>query len=640
MSVQGGIWNFDGEPVDRKLLEDLSRSLRAQGPDGDFRYTEQSFAMFYRPFHTTAESRHEQQPYVSPRGAMLTWDGRLDDREALVAELSSDLKPLPTDIDIVAAAFDRWETDCFRHLVGDWAVSIWQQQRRELIFAADYMAVRHIFYYLKNDQIWWSTDLSPLILLSGDKFHIDDNYIAGYLAHDPEAHLSPYREIRQVPPGQVIRVRNSRTLVERHWRLNPKCRIRYKTDSEYEDHFRHIFRQSIRRRLRSDSPVLAELSGGLDSSSIVCVADDILTKEGAETPRLDTISYYDNTEPQGDDWIYFQKVEQKRGRVGTHIDASVSCGTPASWQSLEFEPLPGRLGSGRQLEAQRAAFVLYGGFRAVLSGIGGDEFLGGIPDPSAQLADLIIRFKPVDLMRQLIAWSLVKRRPWIHLLGQAFVELLPVSLAQHLDKHADVEPWIEKQFAARSRLAMRQLGLTETLGAWLPTRRACIGGLLQMANRLAKCKRPRSALEENRYPYLDQDLIEFILSIPADQMLRPGERRSLMRRALAGIVPDEILARKTKQFGVRTPILFLQRNLEHLERAFTLPLSARLGYVNEKRFVEQLRTMSSDKRINIVRILKTISLEFWLRDLDSRHLIELATLQPPTITALSLEAST
>ena len=118
------------------------------------------------------------------------------------------LTPARPIVAIFAAAFDRWDTDCFRRIVGDWAVSIWKPEQRELLFAADYMAIRHIFYYLKDDRIWWSTDLSPLVLLSGDKFHIDDDYIAGYLAHDPDAHLTPYREIREVPPGQFVRVRN------------------------------------------------------------------------------------------------------------------------------------------------------------------------------------------------------------------------------------------------------------------------------------------------------------------------------------------------------------------------------------------------------------------------------------------------
>ena len=147
------------------------------------------------------------------------------------------------------------------------------------------------------------------MLLSGDKFHIDDDYIAGYFAHDPDAHLTPYREIREVPPGQFVRVRNGSVSVERFWRFSPKSRIRYKTDAEYEEHFRHLFRQSVRRRLRSDSPILAELSGGLDSSSIVCMADDIIANERKQIPRLDTISYYDDTDRTEMIRFTFQKIE-------------------------------------------------------------------------------------------------------------------------------------------------------------------------------------------------------------------------------------------------------------------------------------------------------------------------------------------
>ena len=204
MSVQAGIWNFDGRPVDRKFLADIIESLKHQGADGESCHVDGSVALLYRPLHTTAESRREKQPYFSRRGFILTWDGRLDNRDELIPELGSDLETNPTDVAIIAAAFDRWETDCFQRIVGDWAVSIWKPKEREILFAADYMAIRHIFYYLKNNQILWSTDLSPLVLLSGAKFHVDDDYIAGYFAHDPDAHLTPYQEIREVPPGQFV----------------------------------------------------------------------------------------------------------------------------------------------------------------------------------------------------------------------------------------------------------------------------------------------------------------------------------------------------------------------------------------------------------------------------------------------------
>ena len=622
MSVQAGIWNFDGRPVDHKLLADISEFLKHQGPDGESCHVDGAVTLLYRPFHTTAESRREKQPYFSYRGFILTWDGRLDNRDELIPELRSELEADPTDVAIVAAAFDRWETDCFRRLVGDWAVSIWKPDQHELLFAADYMAIRHIFYYLKKDRIWWSTDLSSLVLLSNDKFHIDDDYVAAYLAHNPDANLTPYLEIREVPPGQFVRIRNGRAVTERFWRFSPKSRIRYKTDAEYEEHFRQVLRQSVQRRLRSDSPVLAELSGGLDSSSIVCMADDILAKEGALTPRLDTLSYYDKTEPSGDDWTYFQKIEAKRGRAGIHIDGSRLGASPDSLACTDFCPLPGALGFGQKLDTERAHAVRGGGYRAVLSGIGGDEFTGGVPDPRAQLADLIVQFRFVSLAKQLMAWSLVKRRPWIQLLWQSAIDVLPSFLGQYFAKEAKIEPWIRKDFAKRTGLALRQIDTAEHFGLWLPTRRSCISGVLIMANNLAKLLPPAQAFEEARYPFLDQTLIEFVLSIPAGQLLRPGERRSLMRRSLAGSVPQEILSRRTKQVGARTPVIILEKYCDELQTIYQTPLSSRLGYIHGAHLLKTICDARAGKSVPLVRVLWTISLEYWLRDLAARGLLD------------------
>lgn len=631
MSVQAGIWNFDGRPVDPKLLADFSESMSQQGPDGESCYVDGSIAMLYRPFHTTGESRREKQPYRSHRGFILTWDGRLDNREGLIAELRSYLGVEPTDVAIIAAAFDHWETDSFRRIVGDWAVSIWKPGQRELILASDYIAIRHIFYYLKDDRISWATDLAPLVLLTGDKFHIEDDYIAGYFAYDPDAHLTPYREIREAPPAQFLRIRNGTGVAERYWRFSPKHGIRYKSDEEYEEHFRYVFRQSVRRRLRSDSPVLAELSGGLDSSSIVCVADEILAKNGTQAPRLDTLSYYDKTEPQGDDWIYFPKIESKRGRVGHHIDSGNLGRAPASLQCTAFNPLPGYLGFGQTLDAERAVVMRTGGYRVVFSGIGGDEFMGGIPNPGAQLGDLIVQLKFIRLAQQLMAWGLVKRRPWIQLLYQSLLGLLPASLGQYLVNEARVEDWIDKDFARRTKLSIRLLGPNGNSGSWLPTHRSHIAGIAMMANKLAKLNVRVLTLEEVRYPYLDQNLIEFVLSVPASQLLRPGERRSLMRRSLDGVVPQEILSRRTKQFGARTPVVALEKNLEELQMAFKSPLSSSLGYVNQARLIEALEAARNGKSIHTVHLLRTVSLEFWLRSLEARRLLNSYSASTPLV---------
>jgi asparagine synthase (glutamine-hydrolysing) len=628
MSVQGGVWNFDDSPVDRSLIDDLSTALKQQGPDGESIFKDSGIGLIYRPFHTTAESRREKQPYVSGRGFILMWDGRLDNREELLSELRSQLGPSPTDLAIVAGAFDRWESNCFRRIIGDWAVSIWKPQERELLFATDFMAVRHIFYYLTANRVWWATDLSPLVLLSGHKFHIDDDYIAGYLAHDADAHLTPYREIRQAPPGQFVRIRDGQIAVERFWRFSPKSRILYKTDTEYEEHFRHLFRQSVRRRLRSDSPILAELSGGLDSSSIVCMADDVLANEGAPTPRLDTFSYCDTSEPNGDDFIYFKKIEEKRGRVGIHIDNSVFSSSDISFKCFEFCPLPGPGGLGQELANSRAKAISRGGYRSILSGVGGDEFMGGVPDPRAHLADLMVQFKLVTLAKQLTAWSLVKRSPWIHLMWQAAIGGLPARLGQYLMEEAKVESWIRKDFAKRTRLPIRQLDVDEHFGLLLPTRRACIGGVIAMGSKLAKYAPPGPALEEASYPFLDQDLLEFILSIPANQMLRPGQRRSLMRRTLVGIVPGEILSRRTKHVGRRGPAIMLEKHWDELRCVYRESLSAGLGYVDAAEVLKTICDARAGKMVPLVRLFWTISLEYWLRDLVERGLLDVPVSSP------------
>lgn len=170
---------------------------------------------------------------------------------------------------------------------GDWAISTWHPKDRHLILARDYLGVKPLFYYLQPKRLTWCSHLAALALC-GEQFTVCDEYIAGYLAFYPDAHLTPYHEIQSVPPGAFVSVRGGQLKTCRYWTLDTQLRNHHKTDAGYEEEYRFLFRQAVRRRLRTDSPTLSELSGGFDSSSIVCIADDILAKEGAETPRLDT----------------------------------------------------------------------------------------------------------------------------------------------------------------------------------------------------------------------------------------------------------------------------------------------------------------------------------------------------------------
>src|SRR5712664_1172034 len=121
VSVQFGRWNFDGQPADREYLAKAEGVLAPYGPDGGGAYIKDSVGILFRAFHTTKESRSEAQPHVTPSGAVLTWDGRLDNRAELIRELRDILTTGSTDASIVAAAYEEWGTNFFAGLLGDWA---------------------------------------------------------------------------------------------------------------------------------------------------------------------------------------------------------------------------------------------------------------------------------------------------------------------------------------------------------------------------------------------------------------------------------------------------------------------------------------------------------------------------------------
>jgi asparagine synthase (glutamine-hydrolysing) len=339
MSVQAGIWNFDGEPVTQASLTQIGAILAEDGPDGETIHLAGSMGMLYRPFHTTRESRLEHQPHLSNSGNLITWDGRLDNRDELLSQLGNTTQDDKTDVSIVSDAFDCWGTECFAKLTGDWAVAIWNGQKKEILLARDYIGVKHLFYYPSPGKIIWCSCLEAL-LLCGNHFNLCEEYIAGYLTFDPEAHLTPYREIHSVPPSSFIRIRPEGCGTTKYWRFNPCSKTRYKTDTDYELHFRHLFRGAVRRRLRTDSPILADLSGGLDSSAIVGMADDILAKHEAETISLDTFSFCDRDEPDEDDFLYFTKIEEQRGRTGHHAELRGS-GQSFSLEHNHLVAIPG-----------------------------------------------------------------------------------------------------------------------------------------------------------------------------------------------------------------------------------------------------------------------------------------------------------
>ena len=625
MSVQFGRWNTDGRPVDRDYLAKAEEMLAPYGPDGGDAYIKDNAGILYRAFHTTQESRKESQPLVTPSGAVLCWDGRLDNRGELVPELSEKVTADSADLAIVTVAYEAWGTKCFAKLIGDWALSLWDPKSRSLILAKDPIGTRHLYYSSDPKQITWSTILDPLVLLAGKTFALEEEYIAGWLSFFPATHLTPYMGIHSVPPSCFVRLEPGRQVTQKYWDFNPSKRIRYRTDGEYEEHFRQVFRESVRRRLRSDSPVLAELSGGVDSSSVVCIADTVLASGGAETPRLDTISYYNDSEPNWNERPYFTKVEEKRGRPGCHIDVSLHSDLLLDRTQSHLAITPASRVSRMDGARQVLGCCNSQGCCVLLSGIGGDEVLGGVPTPTPELADHFARVELRLLARQMVSWALTSRKPLAHLCAETMRDFLPGPFAW-TDKTRRHAEWLQSGFVRRYRAALAGYEKRLKFLGPPPSFQENLSTLEVLRRQLACSTLACHPLFEKSYPYLDRDLLEFVFAVPREQLVRPRQRRSLMRRALAGIVPEELLNRKRKAFIVRGPMAAISRQWPSLEELTRHMVTACLGIVDQETFARALKKMRNGQEVRVVPILRTFGIELWLRSLVGSNLLHLPRL--------------
>ena len=616
MSVQFGKVNLDGKPVDPKDLEQVRPVLAPYGPDGEGSICKNNVGLLYRAFYTTKESNLEHQPHISPSGAIIIWDGRLDNRDDLIRELADPFSSSSSDLAIVCAAYQYWSKDTFAKLIGDWAVSIWDPRSQELILAKDFLGTRQLHYTAAADQVTWCTILDPLVLCAGHAFGLEKEYIAGFLSSFPATHITPYVGINSVPASSFVCLSRGRQTITKYWDFDPDKRICYRKDGEYEEHFRSVFAQSIRRRLRSNSPVLAELSGGMDSSSIVCMAD-LIVRGSTESPRLDTVSYYNDSEPNWNERPFFMKVEEQRGRVGCHIDVASQSEAHVQFDPGRLAATPAEIRPNCRAARQFSALLTSQNNRVVLSGTGGDETMGGVPTPTPELADLLVKCRLRELASRLKAWALNKRKPWIHLLFETigcFVPHSPVGVPIYHRPPV----WLQSVFARNYRNALTPCRRRLTLFGALPSFQENMIALDILRRQIACRSLPEEPAYEIRYPYLDRDFLEFAYSIPREQLIRPGQRRSLMRRALRGIVPDAVINRKRKAFVAREPRVAISSDWATCVELSNVMVTEAMGIVSASRFREALQTARVGGELQIIHLTRTLAVESWLRTFHAR----------------------
>jgi asparagine synthase (glutamine-hydrolysing) len=621
MSEFAGILYFDSEAaVAAADLNLLSNALGGDPSETVNSVIKGPFGLCFRATHIDKTSRSTRQPFVDKHGNVFAFDGMLHNRDELQPMLSG--FPLGNrrgagDVEFLGSSYLKWKKECIARMIGDFALVIWDRQDQTLFLARDHAGTRTLYYHCGKDRIIWSSQLEPLLSLAESTPEIDDEYIAWYLVYSPPAHLTPFQKFFAVQPGHVISVQGKKVVEARYWGLDPAKEIRYKSDSEYEEHYFHEFKTSVRCRTRSDGPVFAELSGGLDSSAIVCMGSRLIKSGEAFTSELQPVSAVCDLSPKSDELKFITSVEEHIGHTGIHIKESESpMFTHLSMEGADkiLNPLlfcaEYHYSLGRVIKERNSTVLL--------SGQGGDEINYSPNDPTSELCDLFVKLKLLQLHHQIKVWGDYQKRSYPKVLWRNVIApMLP--LIKHgrgsMVPKIRIPKLLQASFVKKTNPSIDKL-LSDPFGFSLPSGRDQAIGCWSVILSIASGHRRHISDFHISYPYLHRSLVEFMQAIPIEQKVRPSQSRSLHRRALAPVMPDLIVRRKSKGNPAQTICRAVDNEWPRLQSLFNDARVYQYGYVDRKEMETALEMARNGVKDFLLGIIRIAPLEVWLRSLE------------------------
>ena len=571
-----GIFNFDGAPVSTQSLLDATTIQRHRGPDdegyllantlnglcvsaggeetcpelnlpniGQLRDQKFNLGFGFRRLSIQDLSPAGHQPMASPDGRFwIVFNGEIYNYLELRAELSSCGHPFHTgsDTEVILAAYREWGLSCLQRFNGMWAFVIWDSSTNHLFCARDRFGEKPFHYVHTPGKLFaFASEIKALWACGVVTRTLHKETVARYECYEEleTGDQTFYDGVLRLPQAHYLVVKPDGSIQrQRYWDIDPRVQEDGKSDAWYSEQFRELFFDSVKLRLRSDVPVGSSLSGGLDSSTVVSVMDQLLPPGAV----LKTFSArFDDPAKDEGKWIqhitettrvephfvwpkgktFFTELE----RVFWHQDEPFgSTSIYAQWCVM-------------RLSKERGVTVL-------LDGQGADEMLAGYHHYFNVVAD--------DLLTTMNFPAYLKwKKTYENLHGSSLAGTLGVGglIKQRVPKAVKKPlkailgmgtPPAVKPFLPTYPDEFRNVSALRKFLWWQTTRRGLVE-LLRYADRNSMAHS-----REVRLPFLDHRLVESVFRVPDRLLLRDGWTKWILREAFRGTVPEAISQRVDK----------------------------------------------------------------------------------------------
>ncbi|WP_367026255.1 asparagine synthase-related protein [Methylococcus sp. ANG] len=541
-----GICYQDGRSVDRTELERITDSIAHRGPDGSGIWLDGSVGLGHRMLWTTPESLKEQLPLVSSSGNfVITADARIDNRDDLARQLDLPLSVDIPDSALILAAYEAWGENCPTKLVGDFSFAIWDKRKRTIFAARDRLGIKPFYYHHREGRVFvFASEIFPLFKAAGlEKLPNRDAIREVVTKFATAFDRTLFEGIKRLPPACNLVLCNGRLVVRRYWEPVPAQGSRKPDLARHVEEFRHLFGEAVRAQSRSAFPIGCLLGGGLDSSSVLCMAARLIPDKA----RLTSYSMIFDRFPC-DERKFIEQTAREAGveRIFTVADADPVEG----WGGLKA-----CYGLHRDWPIQgmpmRALWPLLDeaksrGVRVMLTGVGGDSVIQGSP---YYLADLLTSGRWSALAGELIQyrfspnilwyWMMEPVLPeWLCRLGRRIKEFIrPHSDASLLLGNEALGVGQEHPYLVRARF--------ESASAWQEASFIANPGSSMALDGEWDGLGHRGTLEF-RHPFYDARLMDFLMSVPSEEKRRQGTTKYILREAMKTVLPESIRLRKGK----------------------------------------------------------------------------------------------
>ncbi|MBI1747125.1 MAG: asparagine synthase (glutamine-hydrolyzing) [Acidobacteria bacterium] len=618
-----GKLNLDGRPVNPELLVAMARMVAHRGPDDEGLFCRGPVGLAHRRLSIVDLSPAGHQPMSNEDGQLwITYNGEIYNfpelRQSLIQKGYRFRSG--TDTEVILNLYAEYGVECLAYLRGFFAFAVWDARQRRLFAARDRVGKKPFFYYHNSETFLFASEIKSILQDPDVRSRPDFNAIHNYLTYQyVPSPWSAFAGIRKLPPAHYLLLENGHVKIERYWRLDYSCKVRLSEKAAAEALLEHL-REAVRLRMISDVPLGAFLSGGIDSSAIVALMSEI-----SHGP-VKTFSIGFEEAPYNE-LAYARMVAQR-----FHTDHQEFVVKPQA-----VEVLPQIVWHYNEPFADSSAIPTYylaqmtrRAVTVALNGDGGDESFAGYDRyAAAQLAHYYDRV-PAALRKtveRVLLSILPEGRPSRSWVGRARRFLAALCRApacrygrwiahfnaDHKDElyspdfKAQVSGWdadavIERLFKVSTAPDILEVILDTDVQTYLPDDLLVKVDVATMAHSL-----------EARSPFLDHVLMEFAASLPADFKIRHLSKKYILKKALSGLLPREILHRPKMGFGVPINDWF-RTDLKGMTYDVLLSKTARSrGYFNPQFIQRMIDEHVTGARQWHYQLWNLLLLELWHR---------------------------